>query len=81
MNQGKANMNGCNTTHPKFIPRTESYWAQDGFYPEANGRPMMPHYIRVADRMSKNCKYDRYNIDPGCANCTNKPKGGNKCQE
>ena len=29
-----------------------------------------PRYVYMRNRMSRDCKYDRVNIDPKCAGCT-----------
>lgn len=49
---------GCNTSRPGYIGRKPGYFARDGV-----------RRIWIDNRMSKECRYDRSEIDKGCDGC------------
>lgn len=49
---------GCNTSRIGYTGRKPEYFARDGV-----------RRIWIEDRMSKECRYDRSEIDKGCDGC------------
>lgn len=57
---------GCNTSRQNHTGRKPGYFARDG-----------DRVIWIEDRMSKECRYDRSEIDKGCDGCEKKKEAGN----
>ena len=49
---------GCNTSRQNYTGRKPGYFARDGV-----------RKIWIENRMSKECRYDRSEIDSGCSGC------------
>lgn len=56
--------NGCFNVYAK-----DGYWAQDGWYETASGRPYQAKFVWVDNPMSRECRYDHRMTDPGCQGC------------
>lgn len=57
---------GCNTSRLNYTGRKPGYFARDGV-----------RRIWIEDRMSKECRHDRSEIDKGCYRCEKKKEVGN----
>lgn len=83
-------MYGCNTRNPNYKGIQDTYLVQDGYedyvlgdiierdgqliYEDKVVLTRKPRYIYVRNKMSRDCKYDRWNIDPKCAGCERERK-------
>lgn len=52
---------GCNTSRPGYTGQKPGYFARDG-----------SRQVWIENRMSKECRYDRSEIDKGCDGCEEK---------
>lgn len=58
---------GCNTRSPGYKGPKNEFLVQDGYYDFVTARK--PRYRIVPNRNSRECKYDRWQIDHKCAGC------------
>lgn len=64
---------GCNTRQPDYVGRQDTFLVQDGYIEIKNKSGLVvgkqPRYVYMRNRMSKECRYDRIEIDPKCKGC------------
>lgn len=78
-------MYGCNTRNKDYKGVQDTFLVQDGYEDfcicsefEQDGitpkdefvMSRRPRFVYMRNRNSRDCKYDRVNIDPKCAGCT-----------
>lgn len=71
-------MYGCNTNQPGYKGLQDTHLVQDGYIERVseNGFAVSkePRYVYMRNRMSRDCKYDRWKIDSKCAGCERERK-------
>ena len=64
----------CNTQRPGYKGVQDTFLVQDGYVEHTNEAGITvskePRFVYMRNRNSRDCKYDRVNIDPKCASCT-----------
>lgn len=64
----ERNMYGCNTRNHDYKGVQDGFVVQDGY--KETGAEKRPKFRWMPNRNSRDCKYDRVNIDPKCEGCT-----------
>lgn len=62
----------CNTNQPGYKGIQDTHLVQDGYIARfRNGFAVSkePRYVYMRNRMSRDCKYDRWEIDAKCNGC------------
>lgn len=66
-------MYGCNTNQQGYKGIQDTHLVQDGYIMRVNEIDIAvskePRYVYMRNRMSRDCKYDRVNVDQKCKGC------------
>lgn len=63
---------GCNSSREGYVGRQDSFYAMDGYEKTMVGvfsYMFTPRFVGVENRMSKDCRYDRIEVDVYCDGC------------
>lgn len=66
-------MYGCNTNQLDYKGIQDTHLVQDGYIERVSEDGLAvskePRYVYMRNRMSRDCKYDRVNVDQKCKGC------------